>query len=76
MRIRSSLLWTGAGLLLVAALVFALLLWVAREGEHTTQAQQASEEVARSIASLLTLTQEYTLLARARRSSGAPGMGN
>ena len=66
MRIRSSLLWTGAGLLLVAALVFALLLWVAREGEHTTQAQQASEEVARSIASLLTLTQEYTLFGGAR----------
>ena len=66
MRIRSTLIWTGAGLLLVAALVFALLLWVAREGEHTTQAQQASEEVARSIASLLTLTQEYALFGGAR----------
>ena len=66
MRIRTTLRWTAAGLLLAATLVFAVLYWVAREGQQTTQAQQASQDVARNIASLLTLTQEYTLFGGAR----------
>jgi len=66
MRIRKTLMLTGGALVAAVALVFCALAWVAYEGQRTTDSQRASQEVARHIASLLNLTQEYTMYGSAR----------
>jgi len=61
MRIRTQLLVATGGAVCVALATVAALAWVARQNAAALQAQADSQEVARNVASLLTLTQEYTL---------------
>lgn len=61
MRIRTQLLMAAVGAALVALAALAALAHVTRLSAAALQAQSDSQEVARHVTSLLTLTQEYTL---------------
>ena len=61
MRIRTQLLVAAACAIFVAVASVGALAWVARQSAAALKAQGDSQEVARNVASLLTLTQEYTL---------------
>jgi PAS domain S-box-containing protein len=61
MRIRSQLLIVSIAAALVAAAVVASLAYVTQRSVATQRAQAESQEIARNVASLLTLTQEYTV---------------
>ena len=61
MRIRSRL-WVAAAIsAAVAVAVLTVLAYVVRHSDESLRAQRDSQEIARSVASLLTLTQEYTI---------------
>ncbi len=66
MRARTVLSLTGVSLLLVVFAALAVLTWITRESAQITREQTASQDAARAIASLLMLTQEYTLYGNAR----------
>ena len=65
-RIRTQLLMAAAGAALVALTVLAALAYVTRLSAAALLAQRDSQDVARNVASLLTLTQEYTLYGNER----------
>ena len=61
MRIRTQLLIASAAAALVVIAVVASLSYITQRSIATQRAQAESQDVARSVASLLTLTQEYTV---------------
>ena len=69
MRIRTLFVLATTGASVVALLVLGSLWYAAERNTATFQAQNDSQEIARGVASLLTLTQEYTVYGGARASS-------
>ena len=66
MRLRAQLYIAGAAALVVVVLVTGATQRVSVRGERALRLQAASQEVARNVASLLTLTQEFGLRAQQR----------
>lgn len=69
MRIRDRLIVAVAGSAIVAMAVLASLAYVTQRSAATLRAEGDSREIARNVASLLTLTQEYTIYGGERAST-------